>query len=77
MPNLHTETIKRDMAKMKGCCVRLYAVGDRNKITSAVGVLDGVYPDVFTVLVSMEGYTQRFSYTYSEIITKNVKISAV
>lgn len=69
------ERIRRSMADMKGEKVNLHAIGDRNRVTRAVGVLDGVYPDVFTVHVNREGYSQRYSYTYSEVITKNVMIA--
>lgn len=71
------EKIRRYLADLEGRNVELYAIGERNRVTHAQGVLEGVYPDIFTVSVRYGGYTQRYCYTYSEILTKNVRVSAV
>lgn len=60
--------------RLKGKVVSLYAVGDRNRVLNTRGVLDGVYPEVFTVLVRMQGYNQRYSYSYNEVITNRVRV---
>lgn len=75
MANEQICRIKEYLDGMKGSTVKLYAVGERNRVTAAEGVLDGVYPDVFTVLVSMGEYDHRYSYTYREVFTKRVRIS--
>jgi len=69
------EKIRRYLADLEGKNVELYAIGDRNRITREQGVLEGVYPDVFTVSVKYGRYTQRYCYTYNEIMTKNVMVS--
>ena len=66
--------IRQMLLQHKGCRVRLRAIGDRNRVTAAEGILDGVYPDVFTILVEMGGYDHRYSYTYREIFTKRVEV---
>ena len=71
------EKIRRSLACIEGSAVELYAVGERNRVTRERGILEGVYPDIFTVSVERGGYTQRFCYTYSEVLTKNVRISAI
>lgn len=77
MSAMEKEKIRRYLADLEGRNVELYAVGDRNRVTKARGILEGVYPDVFTVSVEYSGYTQRYCYTYSEVMTKNVRVSAV
>ena len=74
---LEKEKIRRSLAGIEGRAVELYAVGERNRVTQERGILDGVYPDIFTVSVRKSGYTQRFCYTYSEVLTKKVKVSAL
>lgn len=69
--------IRTSLLNLKGKPVKLYAVGERNKILNAQGILDGVYSDVFTVLVDKQGYMTRYSYTYSEILTSNVQVRPV
>ena len=74
---LEKEKIRRSLACIEGRAVELYAVGERNRITQEQGILEGVYPDIFTVAVKKGGYTQRYCYTYSEVLTKNVRVSAI
>ena len=71
------QKIRRYLADLEGRNVELYAIGERNRVTREQGVLEGVYPDIFTVSVISEGYTRRYCYTYSEVLTKNVNVSAI
>ncbi len=70
-----TAEIYRAIYGFKGKNVRLRAVSDRNRVLNVVGRLDGVYPRMFTVFVKKDGYTQRYSYTYSEVITGHVTVA--
>ena len=71
----HTSrAIMRDLKQYEGSAVSLYAIGDRNRILQAQGILDGVYPDIFTVRVDNGSYQKRYCYAYSEILTQHVKI---
>ncbi|MFQ9177067.1 MAG: Veg family protein, partial [Christensenellaceae bacterium] len=38
--------IRERLAMKKGRRVELYAIGERNRVTRAQGVLDGVYPGI-------------------------------
>lgn len=71
------EKIRRTLGRIAGRAVELYAVGERNRITQERGILKGVYPDIFTVAVQKNGYTQTYCYTYSEVLTKRVRVSAL
>jgi len=77
MPNEAINSIRIAVSQCKGMYVKLLANRGRNKKLLAYGILEGVYPDVFTVVVQNDGYTQRYSYTYSEILTKHVNIKPV
>ena len=69
--------IRERLAMKKGRRVELYAIGERNRVTRAQGVLDGVYPGIFTILVDSKGYSTRYSYTYNELITGKVNIRLI
>ena len=71
------EKIRRMLTDLSGRRVDLFAVGERNRVTRAEGVLDGIYPEVFTVLVEHGGYSRRYCYTYGEVLTKHVRISGL
>lgn len=77
LSNVQIAAIRKNLESYKGQNVCLKALGGRRKNLLAYGVLDGVYSDVFTVLVDMDGYTKHFSYTYNEILTKHVLIEPV
>ena len=82
--NLRTTTIKRKVSRCKtalyyqplktkllpyyGSRVRLYVIGDRNRITDHRGILDGLYPSLFTVTVDRG----RFKHHYSFYIQRNI-----
>ena len=76
MRNTDIVKIRSRLDELKGQRVKLYAKGDRNRVTRAVGTLEGVYPSVFTVAVESEGTAQTLSYTYSEMIARRVYIRA-
>jgi len=71
------DEIRSSLERYKGRRVSLHAVGDRNRVLNTVGVLDGVYSDIFTIFVHNESYDKRYCYTYSEILTKNVRVDPV
>ena len=73
MPN-QLKHIKSVLSNYEGCMVRLYAIGERNKIIDIFGILEGVYSDIFIVITDQDGYTRRYCYSYSEILTKRVKV---
>ena len=77
MQNNRIDSIRNALRSNIGQPVKLHVIGDRNKVIDACGILDGVYSDIFTILVNNNDYYKRYCYTYSEIITKNVAITLV
>ncbi len=69
--------IRTSMKPLQGSIVHLHAIGDRNKVVDAFGILDGVYTDVFTIQVRKENYSKRYCYPYCDIITKNVEVNPI
>ena len=65
------QQIQDRLRAYQGGIVHLHAVGERNK------VLDGVYPEVFVILVQEEAQKRRYCYAYREVLTRRVEIRLV
>lgn len=76
MASVEKERIRAQLSGLRGCSVDFFAVGERNRITREQGVLAGVYPDIFMITVARAGYTQNYCYSYHDIMTKKVKVTA-
>ncbi len=46
----------------------------RRKVSKHIGVLEGAYKAVFTVLENTEDGSRRLSYTYADVLTKSILI---
>jgi len=47
----------------------------RNKVDVMEGVISAIYPCVFTIKVEPENMkSQTFSYSYTDVLTKNVEL---
>ena len=69
------EQIKGSLEKHLGRKVILKANKGRKQIVTKKGVLEKVYPSVFIVKVEDgRGGNSRVSYSYSDLLTSNVKI---
>ena len=68
------EAIKRQMRGQKGVRVMLKMKCGRRGGVSHHGVIDGLYPEVFTVMVGEHGYHRRYCFSYSEVLTHHVEI---
>ncbi len=67
---MNIEIIKEEIVKHIGKEIKIYIYGMRNRNYSYFGKINGIYPYIFTVLIN--GETKSFSY--SDIITKEIKI---
>lgn len=68
------QLIKQQMKQKKGMHVKLRARAGRRGVNVCSGIIDGLYPEVFTVLVDENGYFRRYCFCYSEILTHHVEI---
>lgn len=71
------QQIQDRLRAYQGGIVHLHAVGERNKVLEAYGVLEGVYPEVFVILVQEEAQKRRYCYAYREVLTRRVEIRLV
>lgn len=69
------DNIRLSLEKHLGKRIILKANKGRKQITTKRGILENVYPSVFIVKLeaSGSGY-QRVSYSYSDVLTENVKL---
>lgn len=69
------DNIRLSLEKHLGKRIILKANKGRKQITTRRGILENVYPSVFIVKLeaSGSGY-QRVSYSYSDVLTENVKL---
>jgi uncharacterized protein Veg len=72
--NDNIEDIKKLMRSQKGVPVTLRAKSGRRGGYERSGIIDGLYPEVFTILVKENGYKRRYCFSYSEVLTHHVEI---
>ena len=71
------DNIRLSLEKHIGKRIILKANKGRKQITTRRGILENVYPSVFIVKVEESGNAsgyQRLSYSYSDVLTENVKL---
>ena len=64
------EDIRKDMKNNLGKRVKIITKSCRNKSDVFVGVINGVYPNIFTISDGKE--TKSFSF--SEVLTKDISL---
>ncbi|MBP5242489.1 MAG: Veg family protein [Clostridia bacterium] len=67
--------IKRDIRSFHEKRVNVWFNPGRNKIIRYSGVLDGVYPEIFTVSPDDKSFLGKTSYSYTEILCGEVKVT--
>lgn len=70
---MNIEKIKNNIISLKGKEVRLFVNLGRNKEESYVGVIENIYPKIFTV--KADNITKSFSY--SDVLTKMLVIKKI
>ncbi len=68
------DTIKEQMRSNKGVRVTLKTRCGRRGGIEMGGIIEGLYPEVFTVVVKEHGYKRRYCFSYSEVLTHHVEI---
>ncbi|CAM3986958.1 Veg family protein [Alkalicoccus chagannorensis] len=68
--------IKQALEANVGKQVTIQANGGRKKTIERSGLLEGIYPSVFTVKLDKEEYSiERLSYSYTDVLTETVKLT--
>ena len=69
------DNIRVSLEKHLGKRILLKANKGRKQIMTRRGILENVYPSVFIVKLEASGNAyQRVSYSYSDLLTENVKL---
>ena len=71
------KAIRQSILEKKGQDINLRAIYGRRGKLVCEGVVDGVYPEIFTIKVFKDGYERKYCYTYSEVLTNNVQINPI
>ncbi len=71
--------VKRQVENCIGRTVVLEAHKSKKKMFQKVGVIEEVYPSIFTIYVKddEEKPAQRFSFSYSDVLTRTVKLALI
>jgi len=66
------EDIRREVKVHEGQRVMVSARRARRGFTVSRGILEATYPSIFTITTGDQEADSRLSFSYSEILTKNV-----
>ncbi len=66
------EDIRREVKGHEGQRVMVSARRARRGFTVSQGILEATYPSIFTITTGDQETDSRLSFSYSEILTKNV-----
>lgn len=67
-------SVKRDVEKYKNCRVTIKSNGGRQKPKKFDGVIMDTYPSVFTIMLQNGKGGSLKTYSYVDLITKNVEL---
>ncbi len=76
MVNANVGSVRRAVAKHVGSRVQVRSNLGRHKYDVTEGVIKQTYPCIFLVEVKneAENFSQTFSYSYTDVITKDVQL---
>ena len=69
------QEIKVQLDSHVGQEVTVVAQAGRNKITERSGILRSTFPSLFVVELDEDANFERASYSYTDILTKNIDIT--
>lgn len=72
--NLEISEIIEKITKLKGQPIKMQVNRGRKRIEKYTGVIDHVYPSIFTVKLNEPNSQSFLSYSYSEVLCGAVKI---
>ncbi len=67
---MNLDNIKAEIKNNLNQAVAVTVYGMRNKTNHYVGIISGIYPNIFTILTDGENK----SFSYADIATKEIKI---
>ncbi len=71
----HIDEVKRRVGLIVGQPMTFEVNKGRNKFVKFDGYIQDAYPAIFTVRCMIEGEEELLSYSYNDILTRNVRIN--
>lgn len=68
------DKIKSELTGNKGMPVTITTQLGRKKAKQQKGILKEVYPSVFIVELNDDTFVDRVSYSYTDVLTENIKL---
>ncbi len=75
--NLDIKDVINEITKLKGESVKMQVSKGRKKIEKYEGIIESVYPSIFTVLVYDPDGEKHYSYSHAEVLCGDVKINKI
>lgn len=72
---LNFDQIKTDLRGYVGQRIMVRANKGRKRIVERRGTLENTYPDLFLVRLGEDQHNRSISYTYADVLTKDVEVS--
>lgn len=72
---LNLVDVKNAIIKIKGQAINIEVNRGRKKIESYLGVIEAIYPSVFTVKLENSSTIKNVTCSYSDVLCGDVKIS--
>lgn len=72
--NIDLKDIAEQIKEMKGESVKMHINKGRKRIEKYTGVIESIYPSIFTVRVLDPVAQDYLSYSYNEVLCGDVKI---
>lgn len=69
------DEIKKKLESRIGEKIRLKANRGRKRTYEKIGVLENIYPSIFTIRIDEKNYNQCLSFTYADVLTETVELS--
>ena len=73
--------VKKSLQQNIGRTVKLTSKRGRKKVVVRKGVIESIYPCIFTVkldnIIDENGEKRRVSYSYADVLTKNVELALI
>ena len=75
-PIYEMDSVKQRILELKGKAVKLIVHRGRKRYIRYTGVLEEIYPSVFTVRINEHKSMDIITYSYSDVLCGDVKITS-
>lgn len=75
--NSDIKDVIEQITKLKGESVKMQINKGRKRIEKYEGIIESVYPSIFTVLVYDPDGEKHYSYSHAEVLCGDVKINKI